>query len=125
MVLVPCAFSIAASCCGIIGLTLAEGSSSADDGARPGEATSKGSHISGQEGLWRYLKRWLAAKGSIRQERLPLYLAEYVWRYNHRHLSRAEQVKRLLKLLHTYSGGWNGTLPFCKHPHEVVDRNLH
>lgn len=59
----------------------------------------QGSHINGLEGFWGYLKRRLAAKGGIRRERLPLYLAEYVWRYNHRHLSGAEQVKSLLKLL--------------------------
>ena len=59
----------------------------------------KGGHINGLEGFWGYLKRRLAAKGGIRRERLPLYLAEYVWRYNHRHLSVAEQVKTLLKLL--------------------------
>ncbi len=49
-------------------------------------------------GRWRN-KRRLAAKGGIRRERLPLYLAEYVWRYNHRRLSGPEQVKTLLKLL--------------------------
>ena len=39
---------------------------------------SKGNHINGLEGFWGYLKRRLAAKGGIRKERLPLYLAEYV-----------------------------------------------
>lgn len=65
----------------------------------------KGSHVNGLEGFWGYLKRRLAAKGGIRRERLPLYLAEYVWRYNHRRLSVAEQVKSLLKLLQSYFGG--------------------
>ncbi len=59
----------------------------------------KGSHVNGLEGFWGYLKRRLAAKGGVRRERLPLYLAEYVWRYNHRRLSVAEQVKTLVKLL--------------------------
>jgi len=59
----------------------------------------KGSHVNGLEGFWGYLKRRLAAKGGVRRERLPLYLAEYVWRYNHRRLSVAEQVKDLLNLL--------------------------
>ncbi len=59
----------------------------------------RGGHINGMEGFWGYLKRRLAAKGGIRRERLPFYLAEYVWRYNHRHLSGPEQVKTLLKLL--------------------------
>jgi transposase len=58
-----------------------------------------GAHINGLEGFWGYLKRRLAAKGGIRRERLPLYLAEYVWRYNHRHRSLLQQRKRLFNLL--------------------------
>jgi transposase len=60
---------------------------------------SKGTHINGLEGFWGYLKRRLAAKGGIRRERLGLYLAEYVWRYNNRKLSLNQQVKKLVKLL--------------------------
>lgn len=60
---------------------------------------SHGTHINGLEGFWGYLKRRLAAKGGIRRERLPLYLAEYVWRYNHRRLSREQQIQQLIKLL--------------------------
>ena len=56
-------------------------------------------HINGLEGFWGYLKRRLAAKGGIRRERLPLYLAEYVWRYNHRRLSIDQQVHQLMRLL--------------------------
>jgi transposase-like protein len=52
----------------------------------------KGNHINGLEGFWGYLKRMLAAKGGIRRERLPLYLAEYVWRYNHRKLAIRDQI---------------------------------
>ena len=59
----------------------------------------KGTHINGLEGFWGYLKRRLAAKGGIRRERLGLYLAEYVWRYNNRKLSPDDQVKKLLALL--------------------------
>jgi transposase len=59
----------------------------------------RGSHINGLEGFWGYLKRRLAAKGGIRRERLPLYLAEYVWRYNHRRLSAAQQVRQLMSLV--------------------------
>ena len=59
----------------------------------------KGTHINGLEGFWGYLKRQLAAKGGIRRERLNLYLAEYVWRYNHRKLPVGDQVKKLMKLL--------------------------
>lgn len=56
-------------------------------------------HINGLEGFWGYLKRRLAAKGGIRRERLPLYLAEYVWRYNHRKSSTDQQVTQLMHLL--------------------------
>ena len=65
-----------------------------------GEFRSRhGAHINGLEGFWGYLKRRLAAKGGIRPFRLPLYVAEYVWRYNHRRLSVDEQVHRLMNLL--------------------------
>lgn len=61
--------------------------------------TACGTHINGLEGFWGYLKRQLAAKGGIRRARLPLYLAEYVWRYNHRHQTVPQQRRRLLSLL--------------------------
>ena len=34
-----------------------------------------------------------AAKDDIRRERLPLYLAEYVCRYNHRSVMIKDQIK--------------------------------
>ena len=68
-----------------------------------GEYSDKqGNHINGLEGFWGYLKRKLAAKGGIRRKRLPLYLAEYVWRYNHRHLSLQKQVDKILNLLYKH-----------------------
>jgi transposase-like protein len=39
------------------------------------------------------------AKGGIRRERLPLYLAEYVWRYNHRNMEIKDQIKLILSML--------------------------
>jgi len=59
----------------------------------------QGNHINGLEGFWGYLKRMLAAKGGIRKERLHLYLAEYVWRYNHRGLKIGDQIKVVLSLI--------------------------
>ena len=59
----------------------------------------KGNHINGLEGFWGYLKRKLSAKGGIRRKKLPLYLGEYVWRYNHRKLSFKEREKLLFKLI--------------------------
>jgi len=62
-------------------------------------SNGKGTHINGLEGFWGYLKRKLADKGGIRHERLPLYLAEYVWRYNHRALTPDQKTDRILTLL--------------------------
>lgn len=59
----------------------------------------RGTHINGLEGFWGYLKRYLVSRGGIRRERLPLFLNEYVWRYNHRKDSIASQEKRVLVLL--------------------------
>lgn len=59
----------------------------------------KGNHINGLEGFWGFLKRKLVSKGGIRKERLPLYLGEYVWRYNHRNDSDKDKIKRIIKLL--------------------------
>lgn len=59
----------------------------------------KGNHINGLEGFWGYLKRKLAAKGGVRRERLPIFLGEYVWRFNHRKLSLKEQENRLFNLI--------------------------
>ena len=59
----------------------------------------KGNHINGLEGFWGYLKRKLAAKGGIRKSRLPLYLAEYVWRYNNRGLTPRQQTDLMMNLL--------------------------
>ena len=56
-------------------------------------------HINGLEGFFGFLKRQLASRGGIRRERLPLYLAEYVWRYNNRELTIDQQIKKLLNLV--------------------------
>lgn len=56
-------------------------------------------HINGLEGFWGYLKRKLAAKGGVRRQYLPLFLGEYVWRYNHRKETLGQQRQRLLTLL--------------------------
>jgi transposase len=59
----------------------------------------KGNHINGLEGFWGYLKRKLASKGGITRSRLPLYLAEYIWRYNHRSDPERIKVRRIIQLL--------------------------
>jgi len=65
----------------------------------------KGNHINGLERHWGYLKRKLASEGGVRREKLPLYLGEYVWRYNHRKETDKVKLRRILKLLeHEVSG---------------------
>ncbi|MBU0648218.1 IS1595 family transposase [Patescibacteria group bacterium] len=59
----------------------------------------KGNHINGLDGFWGYLKRKLTAKGGIRKKKLPIYLGEYVWRYNFRNLSLKERENYLFNLL--------------------------
>jgi len=59
----------------------------------------KGIHINGLEEFWGYLMRRLAAKDGIRKEILPFYLAEYVWRYNHRNNDIKTQKKLIMKQL--------------------------
>lgn len=58
-----------------------------------------GNHINGLEGFWGFLKRKLASKGGITKQKLPLYLAEYVWRYNYRNNSERINMRRILHLL--------------------------
>ena len=57
------------------------------------------------ESFWGYVKRRFKVTGGLRRHRLPLYLAEWVWRYNHRTLSREAQVKRLIEMLKEQSIG--------------------
>lgn len=68
-------------------------------------SNEKGNHINGLEGFWGYLKRKLAAKGGIRREKLPLFLGEYVWRYNHRKDTDKMKLKRIIELLEKEVGG--------------------
>jgi transposase-like protein len=61
-------------------------------------------HSNGMEGFWGVLKRRLKTTGGIRMSRLPLYVAEEVWRYNFRRLSETEKVEQLLDLLKHFGG---------------------
>ena len=61
-------------------------------------------HSNGMEGFWGVLKRRLKTTGGIRMTRLPLYLAEEVWRYNFRRLPEKEKIERLLDLLKRVGG---------------------
>ena len=59
----------------------------------------KGNHINGLEGFWGYLKRQLSSRGGIREDRLPVYLIEYIWRFNNRKLDINTKVNKLLNLV--------------------------
>jgi transposase len=65
---------------------------------------AKRNHINGLEGFWGDLKGKLSAKGGIRKKHLPLYLGEYVWRYNHRTMNFKEQETYLIKTTYQYIG---------------------
>lgn len=56
-------------------------------------------HTNGIESFWGYLKRRLKITGGIREARIAWYVAEEVWRFNHRTLSRDEQAKLLYRNL--------------------------
>jgi len=60
---------------------------------------NRGGHINGLEGFWGYLKRQLASKGGVRRSRLHLFLAEYVWKYNHRKQDIKSQISRLIRII--------------------------
>jgi transposase-like protein len=65
-------------------------------------------HTNAIEGFWGYLKRNLMAIGGIRRDKLPLFVGEFVWRFNYRQLSHEQQVERLLEQLPKASfGGGN------------------
>lgn len=69
-----------------------------------------GEYVRGQvhtqtiDGYWGLLKTHLDSIGGIRKERLPLFIGEHVWRYNFRHLTRQEQVKRIYLFLTRFGG---------------------
>lgn len=56
-------------------------------------------HTNGIESFWGYLKRRLKITGGIRPHRFHLFVAEEVWRFNHRSLNLKLQTQRILNLL--------------------------
>lgn len=57
------------------------------------------------ESFWGYMKRKFKVTGGLRRNRLNLFLAEWVWMYNHRKLSRNVKVNLLVELLKNKFGG--------------------
>lgn len=54
-------------------------------------------HTNNIEGFWGILKRKLSCIGGMKRKYLYLFVAEIVWKYNHRELSINEQVQLLWK----------------------------
>lgn len=69
---------------------------------RPISSNQKKFRVDDLDRFWGYLKRKLAEKGGIRPEKLPLYLGEYVWRYNFHKLTLKEKEERLFHFLLQY-----------------------
>lgn len=64
-----------------------------------GEFVRNGIHTNNIEGFWGILKRKLSCIGGMRREKLYLFVAEIVWKFNHRKLSLSQQEKILLELI--------------------------
>lgn len=56
-------------------------------------------HTNNIEGFWGILKRQLSCVGGMRREYLYLFVAEIVWKFNHRASSKDEQIKLLWELV--------------------------
>lgn len=56
-------------------------------------------HTNNIEGFWGILKRKLGCIGGIRRNKLPLFVAEIVWKYNHRKLTLKDREKALFELI--------------------------
>lgn len=61
-------------------------------------------HTNTIDGYWGMLKNHLAAIGGIRKKHLHLFIGEHVWRYNHKNLTRQEQVQLLYQILLKFGG---------------------
>lgn len=56
-------------------------------------------HTNNIEGFWGILKRKLGCIGGMRRDRLHLFVAEIVWKFNHRKLTLKEKEAKLLSLI--------------------------
>lgn len=69
-----------------------------------GEYVREMVHTNNIEGFWGILKRKLSCIGGMRRNRLHLFTAEIVWKFNHRSCSLAEQESKLLELIVKFGG---------------------
>lgn len=56
-------------------------------------------HTNNIEGFWGILKRKMGCIGGMRRERLRFFVAEIVWRFNHRSQALKDQERALLELV--------------------------
>jgi transposase-like protein len=61
-------------------------------------------HTQTIDGYWGMLKNHLASIGGIRKKHQHLFIGEHVWRYNHKGLTRNEQVQKLYENLLKFGG---------------------
>lgn len=64
-----------------------------------GEMVRGDIHTNHIEGFWGILKRRLSCIGGMRRDRIHLFVAEIVWKFNHRHLPFEDQERALLELV--------------------------
>ena len=64
-----------------------------------GEYTRDKIHTNNIEGFCGTLKRKLGCIGGMRRDRLHLFVAEIVWKFNHRNYPKKVQEERLINLL--------------------------
>lgn len=64
-----------------------------------GELVRGDVHTNNIEGFWGILKRKLSCIGGMRRANLHLFVAEIVWKFNHRSHTLAEQEEVLFKLI--------------------------
>lgn len=61
-------------------------------------------HTNNIEGFWGILKRKLSCVGGMRRNRLHLFVAEIVWKFNHRSIILNEQEQILIDLVTKFGG---------------------
>ena len=56
-------------------------------------------HTNNIEGFWGIMKCKMGCIGGIQRERLPLFVGEIVWKFNHRNQSLKERERSLMELV--------------------------
>jgi len=56
-------------------------------------------HTNNMEGFWGIMKRKLGCIGGMRRDRLHLFVAEIVWKFNHRDETLAQRERALVRLV--------------------------